>query len=82
MRCSRIKINGHAYYRVMTHLVDGTPWMGPREKEHFRKLMRAYETFCGLHVLTYAILDSHAHILLNACCQSIGLNQVHTRSQS
>ena len=40
----------------MTHLVDGTPWMGPREKEHFRKLMRAYETFCGLHMLTYAIL--------------------------
>ncbi len=38
--------------------------MGPREKEHFWKFMRAYETFCGLHVLTYAILGSHAHILL------------------
>ncbi len=64
MRSHRIKINGHAYYHVMTHLVDGTPRMGPLEKEHFRKLMRAYETFCGLHVLTYAILGSHAHVLL------------------
>ncbi len=37
MRSHRIKINGHAYCHVMTHLVDGTLRMGPREKEHFGK---------------------------------------------
>ncbi len=64
MRTARIKIEGHGYYHVMTHLVAGTPWMGPAEKEQFRKLMRAYETFCGLRVLTYSIMGSHAHIFL------------------
>ncbi len=38
--------------------------MEPREKEHFRKLMRAYEIFSGVHVLSYAILGTHVHILL------------------
>ena len=66
MRTARIKLDGHAYYHVMTHLVDGTPWMGPAEKEQFRKLMRAYETFSGLRVLTYSIMGSHAHMLLEA----------------
>ncbi len=66
MRTARIKLAGPAYYHVMTHLVDGTPWMGPTEKEQFRKLMRAYETFSGLRVLTYSIMGSHAHMLLEA----------------
>ncbi len=64
MRTARIKIDGHAYYHVMTHLVDGARRMGPAEKEQFCRLMRAYETFCGLRVLTYSIMGSHAHILL------------------
>ncbi len=40
MRTARIKIDGHGYYHFMTHLVAGTPWMGPVEKEQFRKLMQ------------------------------------------
>ncbi len=48
MRTARIKLDGQAYYHVMTHLVDGAQWLGPAEKEQFRKLMRAYETFYGV----------------------------------
>ena len=51
MRTARIKLDGHCYYLVMTHLVAGAPLMGPAEKEQFRNLMRVYETFCGLRVL-------------------------------
>ncbi len=64
MRTARIKLDGHAFYHVITHLADGTPRLGPEEKEQFRILMRAYEKFCGLHVLTYSILESSIHMLL------------------
>jgi hypothetical protein len=35
-----------------------------REKERFRKLMRKTETFSGVEILTYAVLDNHFHIEL------------------
>ncbi len=64
MRNSRIKLDGHAFYHVLTQLVDGARPMGPEEREQFRILMRAYETFCGLHVLTYSITASSVHMLV------------------
>jgi hypothetical protein len=33
--------------------------MGQAEKEHFRRLMRRCEAFCGVQALTYAILGNH-----------------------
>ena len=64
MRMSRIKLAGQAYYHVVSHLVAGTPLLDDMDKEFFRRWLRAYEIFSGVHVLTYAILGSHFHILL------------------
>jgi putative transposase len=65
MRVARLKESGRrACYHVMSRIVDRQMVMGGEEKEKFRKLMRAVEAFSGVHVLTYAVLDNHFHILV------------------
>ena len=34
------------------------------EKEEFVKLMRIYEKFCGVKVLSFCVMSNHFHILL------------------
>jgi REP element-mobilizing transposase RayT len=66
MRVARLKESGkRACYHVMSRVVDRQMVLGLEEKEKFRKLMRAVESFSGMNVLTYAILDNHFHILLD-----------------
>ena len=64
MRTARVKLEGQGYYHVMSRLVAGTQRFTDQDKESLRRWMRAYETFCGVHVLTYAVMGSHFHILL------------------
>ena len=37
---------------------------GEAEKEHFTRLMREYEGFCQVRVLTFCVMSNHYHILL------------------
>ena len=39
--------------------------MGDREKAYFLDLMRKLAAFCGIEVITHAILDNHWHCLLH-----------------
>ena len=64
MRMRRIRLEGLGYYHVISRLVAGAPRFDTFDKEQLRRWMRAYETFSGVRVLTYAILGSHFHILL------------------
>jgi REP element-mobilizing transposase RayT len=34
------------------------------EREHFTRLLRAYEAFCRVRVLTFCVMSNHFHILL------------------
>lgn len=63
MRSSRIKSEGLGYYHCMSRVVDRRMILGDVEREKFRDLMRGAEAFCGVRVLTYAILSNHFHIL-------------------
>ncbi len=63
MRSSRIKAEGLGYYHCMSRVVDRRMILGDVEREKFRELMRGAETFCGVRVVTYAILSNHFHIL-------------------
>ncbi|MBM4165051.1 MAG: chemotaxis protein CheW, partial [Lentisphaerae bacterium] len=63
MRSSRIKAEGLGYYHCMSRVVDRRMILGDVEREKFRDLMRGAETFCGVRVVTYAILSNHFHIL-------------------
>ncbi|MCC5838488.1 MAG: transposase [Opitutales bacterium] len=53
-----------AHYHVVSRVVDRTFRLTDADKEAFRGLLRRVAEFCGVHVLTYAILDNHFHLLL------------------
>ena len=63
MRSSRIKTDGKGYYHFISRVVDRRMILGDVERTKLRELMRGVETFCGVRVLTYAILSNHFHIL-------------------
>lgn len=64
MRCARIKLERAATYHCMSRVIQRQMLFRDVEKERFRVLMRQLEDFCGVRILTYAILDNHFHILL------------------
>jgi REP element-mobilizing transposase RayT len=51
-------------YHVVSRVVDRLFILGDEEREHFKMLMRMYENFSGCRVLSYCIMSSHFHILL------------------
>lgn len=65
MRTSRIVEDGPACYHILSRVVDRRMIFDSEEKERFRTLLRAVAGFCGVEVLTYALLDNHWHILVH-----------------
>ncbi|NCD32800.1 MAG: transposase [Spartobacteria bacterium] len=64
MKQKRIKRDHLAYYHCMSRIVGRQMLLGAREKEHMRRLIRRVEGFTGVHVLTYAVMTNHIHLLL------------------
>jgi hypothetical protein len=52
------------YYHCISRVVDRQFVLGPQEKEQLVTLMRRYEAFCGVKVVTYAMMSNHFHILV------------------
>lgn len=63
MRHARVRAEGVGCYHVVSRIVDRTFRMDDEEKEIFRGMMRRAAAFCGVRVLTYAILSNHFHLL-------------------
>jgi putative transposase len=64
-RAPRIICKGaRAYYHVVSRVVDRSFRLRDVDKEAFRDLKRRVATFCGVQVLTYAVLDNHFHLLV------------------
>jgi putative transposase len=55
---------GVGFYHCLSRVVDRQFLFGEPQREQFRALMREYESFCEVRVLTYCILSNHFHILL------------------
>lgn len=67
MRLRRLKAPANhpvAYYHCLSRVVNREFVFGPTEKEQFILLMREYEAFCGVRVLTYCVLSNHFHLLV------------------
>ncbi len=64
MRSARIRGDGTATYHCMSRVIQRQMVLGPVEKEKFRGLMRQMEDFCGVRILTYAIMTNHFHLLV------------------
>ncbi len=64
MRRARVKAEGVGCYHVVSRIVDRTFRLDDREKEVFRGTMRRAAAFCGVRVLTYAVMANHFHLLV------------------
>ena len=53
-----------AIYHVVSRVVNRDRVFGRAEKEHFVKLMRTYEKFCQVRILTHCVMSNHFHLLL------------------
>jgi putative transposase len=51
-------------YHVVSRINGRAFVLGDSEKEAFRDLLRRVAGFCGVDVLTFAILDNHFHLLV------------------
>lgn len=67
MRRKRAKVDGSAYYHVMSrcalqqYLLKGNGI----EKEMFVKMLRRAEFFSGIKVMNYCVMDNHFHLLIH-----------------
>ena len=67
MRTARIKAdNQHerAFYHCISRVVERRFALGDAEKERFLKIIRGYEDFCGVRLLTYCLMSNHFHLLV------------------
>ncbi len=67
MRTARIKASpslGDSVYHVMTRTVNGAFLLDDPAKETLRKQLWQISAYCGVQVLTFAILSNHFHVLL------------------
>ena len=53
-----------ATYHCVSRVVERQFHFGKVEKEQFVTLMRLYEAFCGVKVLSYCIMSNHFHLLV------------------
>jgi len=71
-----------AHYHCMSRVVNRDFIFGPPEREHFVRLLREYECFCGVRVLTFCILSNHFHLLVEVPArpaQSLSAEEVLAR---
>ena len=69
MRQKRLKApdngsSGMAFYHCVSRVVNRDFVFGEAEKETFVRLMRLYERFCGVRVVTFCVMSNHFHLLV------------------
>ena len=65
MRSPRLKVaQGVGIYHCISRVVGGQFLIEEVEKEHLRKLLGLIADFCGVDVITYALLSNHFHLLI------------------
>jgi REP element-mobilizing transposase RayT len=65
----------------MSRVVNRDFILGPEEKEHFLKLLRDYEAFCGVRIVTFCIMTNHFHILVHETPWPAGSHRGYIWSQ-
>lgn len=65
MRRNRVKVAGSAYYHVMSRCALQQFLLTEEAKEMFLKILRRAETFSGVRVINYCVMDNHFHVLVH-----------------
>jgi putative transposase len=65
----RVRVKGEpeaeeAYYHCISRIVDRRFILEAPQKETFVRLMRGYESYCGVQIITFCVMSNHFHILL------------------
>jgi len=74
MKSRRFKINPDkalAVYHCMSRSVNGEKIFEPADREVLRKLVHRIADYCGLHILTYAIMPNHFHLLIEVPVRAV-----------
>ena len=53
-----------AYYHCLSRVVNRDFVLGDLEREKFVELLRLYEAFCQVRIITYCVMSNHFHVLL------------------
>ena len=67
MRQARIKVDagkGEAVYHCMSRTVNGERLLDDVAKEVLRKQLWQIADYCGLEIITYAVMSNHFHVLV------------------
>ncbi len=67
MRLPRLKAPADlpvAFYHCLSRVVNRDFVLGDVEREKFVELLRQYEAFCQVRVVTYCVMSNHFHVLL------------------
>lgn len=65
MRKKRIKSKKEAYYHLISRIVDKDFKYDETERQIFYFIMRKVAKFCGVDIVTFAIMSNHFHILVH-----------------
>jgi putative transposase len=66
----------YAAYHVISRVVNRDLVFGEEEKRKLVSLMRRYERFCGMRVLTYCVMGNHFHMLVQVEQKPEGADQM------
>ncbi len=64
MRRARVKLDGEAYYHVMSRCALQEHLLTGEVKGMFLTMLRRAEKFSGVKVLDYCVMDNHFHLLV------------------
>lgn len=53
------------YFHVVSRVVDRRFILGDQEKDFFLRILRQYEGFSGVEVLSYCLMSNHFHLLVH-----------------
>jgi REP element-mobilizing transposase RayT len=80
MRVSRIKIQGEdAVYHCISRTVNGERLFDEDAKEMLRRQMWQIAGYCGVSILTYAIMENHFHVLVRVPKKAPVSDEEHLR---
>lgn len=65
MRRARVKVDGNAYYHVMSRCALQQFLLTDDIKAMFLKILRRTEAFSGVRIVNYCVMDNHFHLLVN-----------------
>lgn len=65
MRRARVKVNGSAYYHVMSRCALQQFLLTGDAREMFLKILRRAELFSGVKIVNYCVMDNHFHLLVH-----------------